>query len=86
MIYPYLCDSCKETTEVEMPMMEDHPASIKCKCGKKAHRVFGQSIHIPDDFKAVSDISNGDHGANLDYISGRMRHSHPSGRTSKIYY
>lgn len=87
MIYEYKCEVCKEITLTDLPMMEEHPKTIKCeKCGKDAYRVFGSPVHIPETFKATSDLAYGDHGANYDYISSRMKHgSRPSGR-DKIYY
>lgn len=87
MIYSYKCEACKEITDIDMPMNDEHPKAIACeKCGKHAHRIFGTPIHIPETFKAASDIVNGDHGANYDYIKDRMKHgSRPSGK-DKIYY
>lgn len=87
MIYPYICED-KHETEIELSMKEEIPKRIECSvCKKEAWRNYGlTTTHIPEHMKAGSELYNGDHGANADYLKQRMNHgTRPSGR-SKVYY
>lgn len=87
MKYDYRCKKCDTVFEREMGMMEDHPSTVKCpKCKGSAYRYMGMvSVVIPEHFKAMSETS-GDNPTSLDHLKRRFSHSHPSGRTGKIYY
>jgi putative FmdB family regulatory protein len=88
MFYEYKCSKCSEITTLMLPMSEDTPKSTVCEqCGAIAPRSFASvKIHIPEDFKAMSDICPSDSYASLDNLKSRFKHSRPSGRTEKIYY
>lgn len=88
--YEYLCSECQEVTTINLTMKDEVPKEIpcpRCKGDILAKRVWGnQAIKIPESFKATSELYNGDHGSNFDYISNRMKHgTRPSGRT-KTYW
>jgi putative FmdB family regulatory protein len=88
MIYEYRCSECERVLEKKMGMLEEHPASIKCKeCGGTAYRYFGNAkVHIPGNFKATSEIYGGDNAGNFDFIKSRMKHgTRPSGKTKVLY-
>jgi len=85
MIYEYKC-SCGKILSIEKSMKEDIPSSIACNCGKEAIRFWGSSIHIPEHFKATSEMCNADNYANLDNLKRKFKSSRPTGRESKIYY
>ena len=84
--YQYICEDNHET-EIQLPMLEEHPTVCECEiCGKESKRVYGAKIFIPEHMKAQSDINPKDGYANLDNLKSRFKKSYPSGRTSKIYH
>jgi len=64
----------------------DHPKTMDCKyCGNTAWRLFNSYIAIPDHFKATGE-TNKDGPTSLEHLTNQFKHSHPSGRDSKIFY
>jgi hypothetical protein len=87
MIYEYKCEDGHKT-EIVLSMKDDTPKSVPCDtCDKQAKRDWsGYSIHIPEHMRANSELYNGDHGANFDYISNRMKKgTRPSGKTKTLW-
>lgn len=87
MWYEYRCDKCEKVQEIDMPMLEDHPKSVKCECGSNAYRSFGTyKIHIPGSFQMANTDYHNNTASDIDYISGRMKHgTRPSGRSKVVY-
>lgn len=76
-IYEYKCEKkdCNTITEISLGFQEEIPKQVPCvKCGGKAYRLFRASVVIPEHFKATSSLYTGDHGANFDYLKGRLKH------------
>lgn len=58
MLYPYKCEKCGESLDVEIAFTEEHPKLVECPVCKEPtmKRVWGAStIHIPENFKATGD-------------------------------
>lgn len=87
MFYPYKCEKCGAETIIMQNMKDVTPKKVICeKCGNNAYRDWsGIRIHIPEDFKATSDITGGDSYANSSNLKERFKKSRPSGK-EKIYY
>jgi hypothetical protein len=87
MFYNYRCNKGHITETSQSPMI-DIPKTVPCEtCGEDAARVYGNSmIIIPEDFKATSEMYHNDTYADIDNLKSKFSHSHPSGRTGKIYY
>lgn len=87
MYYEYLCDTCGESTLLQLSMKEDIPQKTPCgKCGKEACRVWSNTtIQIPDHMRAISDINDGGY-ADFDHLKSKFKNAkRPSGK-EKIYY
>jgi len=88
MTYEYWCEECKQVTAIEKSMMDDIPSFVKCNtCELSIQRMWSNMVvHIPENFKATSEIYNSDTGNNMDYLKERMNHGkRPSGK-DKVYY
>ncbi len=87
MWYEYKCDACEHITTIQKSIKDDIPKDVKCEeCGKKACRVWGNSlIKIPEHMKATSDINDGGY-ADYDNLKSRFKNAkRPSGK-DKVYY
>jgi putative FmdB family regulatory protein len=87
MFYDFKCSKCEKITILMQSMSEELPNHINCQyCSGKAYRNWASvKIHIPENFKAMSDITGGDSYASSDNLKKTFSHSHPTGR-GKIYY
>lgn len=53
MKYDYKCEKCKKITTIELPMKDDKPRTIKCKCGHDAYQdLSSKSLICPEHMKA----------------------------------
>jgi hypothetical protein len=87
MTFEFKCEKCENIDRLELSMMEDIPAKVKCTaCKGESKRVWGNTtIKIPDHMKAQSDINDGGY-ADYDNLKSTFKNAkRPSGK-EKVYY
>ena len=53
MKYDYKCEKCGKITEVDLPMKDDKPRTIDCKCGGKMYQdLSSKTLFCPTYMKA----------------------------------
>jgi DNA-directed RNA polymerase subunit RPC12/RpoP len=86
MTFTYKC-GCGYITEIEQSIKEKVAKSVKCpSCGSKAGRDWSDvKIHIPESFRATSNLYHSDDASDIDYISNRLNRNRPSGKRKSVY-
>jgi hypothetical protein len=86
MIYQFECEK-RHVTEIEKSMDESIPGTIECsECKRLASRKWSASVHVPEHFRATSDLYNRKDGADFSYVKGRMQHGkRPSGKDKTVF-
>ena len=86
MIFPYKC-ACGYYIEVDQSIKEKVATTVKCpSCGGRANRDWrATKIHIPESFRAASNLYNREDAADINYISNRLNRNRPSGRRKSLY-